>query len=124
MAVEPIAAPECSPILEVRKRSPAQRGFNQTTGVGQIRRFWRSKGHRSAPACRGFRVDSGEDHKAAARLPLADRCRAIGKLCDHLAPTRKLRPVLPVHIQRTAAREGNFNWLLMNTLLLIRIEVE
>lgn len=69
-------------------------------------------------------MHAGKHHESISRHALCNRRGAVWIGCNNIAPARKLRAVIPVHIQRTATGRCNFDRFQMDALKFRLIKIE
>src|SRR5436305_12723399 len=69
-------------------------------------------------------MDAREDHESLTGWAFDDSRCAIWKFGDHRAPSRKLGTILPVHVQRSAGRQRDFDRLDVDTLKFVGIKIK
>src|SRR5437016_5652851 len=98
--------------------------LNHGTCVSDIYGHWSRELHSRSPVCRGLRMDAGERHESISVFALYDRFSAVWIFGNNITPTRKLRSVFPVHIERLASWKRDRDCLFVDSIVLIGEEVE
>src|SRR5258708_5664377 len=108
----------------MRQRRSRESRLNHSTCVSDVYGDWSSERHSRPPACRSFQMNAGEHDKSISGFALHNCCCTVWIFGNNITPARKLRPILPIHIERLASGKRNQDCLFVDSLVLIGKEVE
>src|SRR4051812_20911291 len=88
----------------MRKHGSIQGRDDQGACVRDIVTHWSVERQAAPPICRSLRVDTAENYAALSRGPFDDCGGSVRILADHITPSRKLRAIFPIVIERRSLR--------------------